>query len=242
MPYPLYCISHRGGSQNHTENTLGAIAESLVLGVDAIEIDVWKVGEELLVTHDRRLGISLPGQGRLLDQNPGLLREMVLGCGNRIATLAEVLDLVRDRACLNIEIKGPDCSDAIATLLRQFTTEYQLSLDQYLLSSFDHHQLYHCSQILPEVRRGALIHGLPLDYAACADALRAWSFHPDLTFVNRALVEDAHRRGLKVMVYTVNHEEDWHLMCDLGVEGVFTDFPGQLLEWNHNQRESNSAY
>src|SRR5690625_1819428 len=61
----LFCIAHRGGPG--PENSLEAINASLALGVDAIEIDLWYAGGELLVTHDRRLGRQISGQGTLLD-------------------------------------------------------------------------------------------------------------------------------------------------------------------------------
>lgn len=232
LPYPLYCIAHRGGSQTHSENTLAAFAESLALGVDAIEIDVWNIGGELLVTHDRRLGKTLPGQGRIIDHHPDHLKSLILSCGNSICTLPEVLTLIADSALLNIELKGPNCAQLVSDLLQQHTHDHQLCFDQYLISSFDHQQLYQIKQLNPQLKRGVLIGGIPLDYAAIADTLKAYSFHPSLDFINADLVNDAKRRGLKTWVYTVNTLDDLQLMCELGVDGVFTDFPAHLLELN----------
>lgn len=232
LPYPLYCIAHRGGSQNHTENTLAAFRESLALGVDAIELDVWNIGGELLVTHDRRLGTTLPGYGRLLEQHPQALKKLVLKCGSSIATLPEVLDLVAGSVRVNIELKGPDTALPVAELLQQYTSGYQSPAGQYLVSSFDQRQLYQFQQRLPEIKIGVLTYGIPLDYAAVADRLQAYSFHCSLDFINPELVQDAKQRGLKVWVYTVNEEEDFRLMCELGVDGVFTDFPRRLISLN----------
>lgn len=232
LPYPLYCIAHRGGSGQYTENTLAAIDSCLELDVDAIEIDTWMIGGELLITHDRRLGRTLPGQGRLIDHHPEYLRALEMSCGSRLASLQDILKLVGDRVVLNIELKGPGCSQSVAELLQQFAHDHQQSLDQYVVSSFDHHQLYHFKQLLPEVKRGALIEGIPLDYAACCEELKAYSFHPNINFVNQALIDDARKRGLKTWVYTVNETDDWQHMCELGVDGVFTDVPQQLLQMN----------
>ncbi|MEL7400493.1 MAG: glycerophosphodiester phosphodiesterase, partial [Pseudomonadota bacterium] len=60
----------------------------------------------------------------------------------------------------------------------------------------------------------------------------AYSFHPNINFVNQALIDDARKRGLKTWVYTVNETDDWQHMCELGVDGVFTDVPQQLLQMN----------
>jgi glycerophosphoryl diester phosphodiesterase len=46
------------------------------------------------------------------------------------------------------------------------------------------------------------------------------------------LLADARKRGLKNWVYTVNHADDWRWLHGWGVDGVFTDKPDQLLEFN----------
>lgn len=232
----LFCIAHRGGpiigNDVSPENSLQAIARSLELGVDAIEIDIWQIEGELLVTHDRRLGRQLQGEGLLTQKPLHELRRLTLENGEPIPTLTQVLTLVGNRALLNIEIKGPDCAPALITTLRGFSRDHQMSPDQYIVSSFDHQQLLQMLQQAPDIRRGVLIEGIPLDYAQCCSALNAYSFNTHLSFLNQALVDDARRRGLKNWVYTVNHREDWQWMLDLGVDGVFTDRPAELIAFN----------
>lgn len=232
LSHPLVCVAHRGGRCQFTENTLGAFAHSLTLGVDAIELDVWQIDGQLLVTHDRRLGKLMPGQGRLLDHSFAHLRELRLPCGSQMPTLDEVLDLVGDRALLNIELKGPHCVDAVAATLTARVRDGGASFEQYVCSSFDHRQLWQLRQCLPQVRRGVLVEGIPHDYAACCAALGAWSFHPGLNFVSQALVDDASARGLQVWVYTANHADDLVMLAAMGVDGVFTDEPALLLALN----------
>ncbi|MGH1372628.1 MAG: glycerophosphodiester phosphodiesterase [Cellvibrionaceae bacterium] len=232
MPNPLFCIAHRGGSRNHTENTLEAFQESLALGVDAIELDVWQVGDSLLITHDRRLGKTLPGQGRLADHNPEHLKSLQLACGASLTTLQEVLQLLGDKVLLNIELKGPHCAATVARALESFSSDHGLGTDHYLVSSFDHQQLYQFKQRLPDVKRGVLEAGVPLNYGATADALEAYSIHPNVDFINQAMVDDAHRRGFKVWSYTVNEPDDLQQMQSMGVDGVFTDYPRRVMALN----------
>lgn len=214
------------------ENSLAAIARALSLGVYAVEIDVFQIEGELLVTHDRRLGRVVSGQGIITEQPLDYLRAQRLENGEPIPTLRDVLTLVGDRALLNIEIKGQDTVPALAATLQDYISSHQGSFEQYLISSFDHQQLHQCLQMLPQVKRGVLIEGIPLDYAACCEPLRAYSFNTHLSFITPALIEDAKRRGLKNWVYTVNHEDDWRYLQSLGVDAVFTDKPDKLLEFN----------
>lgn len=240
----LFCIAHRGGpiigDRVSPENSLEAIQRSLDLGVDAIEIDIWYIAGELWVAHDRRLGRTLPGQGLLKHQSLDQLRQLRLANGEPIPSLNDVLKVVGNRALLNIEIKGPDCVSPLINTLAGFAHDHQVSMEQYLISSFDHQQLYQMLQQAPEIKRGVLIDGIPLNYAQICDALKAYSFNTGLSFLSRDLINDARQRGLKNWVYTVNHVEDWQWMLELGVDGVFTDKPADLLAFNAS--ESRTEY
>jgi glycerophosphoryl diester phosphodiesterase len=230
MSSPLYCIAHRGGTG--PENSLQAISRSLALGVDAIEIDIWQIEGELLVTHDRRLDRLTNGKGLITDLPLVELRKLALANGEPIPTLRDVLVLVREKALLNIEIKGQDCAPALVEQLTGHCADTGDSLDNYVVSSFDHRQLYQMLQLAPRVRRGVLVEGIPLVYAGCCAALQAYSFHTSVNFISSALIDDARARGLKNWVYTVNHANDWRWLRSLGVDGVFTDYPEQLLAFN----------
>lgn len=223
-------FAHRGGLGHGPENALSTIATSLALGVEAIEIDLWLVGQEIFVTHDRRLGRTIPGNGRLIDQCDRGLRHIALNSGEAIPTLRDVLGLIGDRAEINLELKGPNISSTLLQHLDQGCQDFGCRAEQFLISSFDHHQLRELQQLRPQIRRGVLIEGIPLDYAHCAEAVAAYSIHPSLDFLAPGLIDDAHRRGIKVLVYTVNESDDIEEMLCLGVDGIFTDYPKRAME------------
>ncbi|WP_444924792.1 glycerophosphodiester phosphodiesterase [Microbulbifer sp. DLAB2-AF] len=228
----LFCFAHRGYQGLFSENTLQAISEALDLKVGGVEIDIWNIGGQLLVTHDRRLGRLQPGNTIITDMQPETLRAMPLPCGSKIPTLQEVLDLIGDKAQLNIEIKGPNCATLLAQEIRTFVTDRGATFDQYIVSSFDQLQLYECLRLLPEVRRGVIIVGVPLDLAACTAPLKAYSLHTALDFLHKDLLNDAKYRGLKNYIFTVNNPDDLALLASQGVDGVFTDRPQIVLDFN----------
>jgi glycerophosphoryl diester phosphodiesterase len=229
------CIAHRGGplaGQPLPENSLAAIARALELGAPAIEIDIFLCAGELLVTHDRRLGRVVSGEG-IIDQLPlEYLDQQHLENGETIPRLHQVLALVGDRALLNIEIKGQALVPTLNRCLRDYVAAHQGSLEQYVISSFDHQQLFQALQLLPEVKRGVLIEGIPLDYAACCEPLKAYSLNNHLSYTTPELIADAQRRGFKNWVYTVNRADEWTYLESLGVDAVFTDKPDALLAFN----------
>ena len=231
-PGSLFCFAHRGYRQRATENTLQAIEHALEFDVDGIEIDIWNVGGQLLVQHDRRLGRLIAGSELLTDMCPEALRARLLPCGGHVPTLREVLELVGNNVQLNIELKGPNCAALVARELESYVRDSGSGFEQYLVSSFDHRQIYESLQLLPEVRRGVLLAGIPLDLAACAEPLKAYSMHLSLDFVDADLIADGKRRGLRNYVFTVNHTDDLHLVAAMGADGVFTDEPQLVMEYN----------
>jgi glycerophosphoryl diester phosphodiesterase len=229
MSKPI-CIAHRGGplmfNQPLPENSLAAISRALDAGVAAVEIDVYQIDGELVVTHDRRLGRVVSGQGIITELPLAYLRRQTLENGEPLPTLNDVLTLVKDRALLNIEIKGANCVPVLNQQLTAFVHEHQLTYDHYIVSSFDHQQLFQSLKSMPHVRRAVLIEGIPLDYAQCCEPLQAYAFNTHLSFITAELFADAHKRGLKNWVYTVNNEDDWKWLESMGVDGMFTDKPG----------------
>jgi glycerophosphoryl diester phosphodiesterase len=101
--------------------------------------------------------------------------------------------------------------------------------EDFLVSAFDHTQIQAAKKLLPEIRTGALIQKVPPGLAAFAERLGAWSIHPSKHCVTPELVADAHQRGLKVFVYTVNQPAEIASLAELGVDGVFTDHPDRVV-------------
>jgi glycerophosphoryl diester phosphodiesterase len=235
----LLCVAHRGGplmaDSPLPENSLAAISRALDAQVSVIEIDIYQVEGELFVTHDRRLGKLVSGSGVITQVSAAYLRDQRLMNGESLPRLQDVLRLVGDKALLNIEIKSPECVSALQRQLDAHIREHQLTYEQFIVSSFDHHQLHDAMQLLPEVRRGVLIEGIPLDYAACCEPLKAYSLNTHLSFMSQVLVDDTHRRGYQNWVYTVNHEEDWQWLASMGVDAIFTDIPDKLMQFNARQ-------
>lgn len=233
MPKKILNIGHRGAAGLAPENTLKSVHKALDHGVDWIEVDVYYVDGELLVIHDDRLERTTNGSGYVLEKSFSYLRSLDAGDGEQIPTLQEVLALIDRKAGINIELKGPDTAEAVATLIHD-ALRRGWQYDQFLVSSFNHHSLQHIKEIDPNVPIGVLIYALPLDYAAAAGELTAFSVNMGMSFITKAFVEDAHKRQLKVFVYTVNEAEDFVRMAALGVDGIFTDYPDRLQKFLRN--------
>ena len=226
---PLFCIGHRGARGHAPENTLLAIDTGMRLGAEMVEFDVQRCGDRLVVIHDPRLERTTSGKGRVDKVTFDYLRTLDAGQGQQIPTLEEVLDLVEARIPVNIEIKSADGTAAlVAALVRDYLRDGWTPA-QFMVSSFHLPELYEFKQLAPEVPIGALVCGVPLDFAACATELGASALNVSAEFADTRMVQDAHARGLKVYAYTVNQPDDMVDLRAAGVDGVFSDYPERVL-------------
>ncbi len=229
----LLCIGHRGAMGHAPENTLNSIHKALELGVACVEVDVYYVDGHLLVFHDDRLERTSNAEGYLEEQSFEYLRTLDAGDGQRIPTLEEVCEAIDSRACINIELKGKAAAAPVVDLISKYV-EKGWHKDSFLVSSFNHRELLVVKRLDEDIKLGALIRALPVDDAKFASDLGAFSVNPALDCIDQQFVDDAHSRGLKVYVYTVNHPDDIEKMHRLGVDGVFCNFPERVLE-NYSQ-------
>lgn len=225
----MQIIAHRGASGLAPENTLKAIRLALALGAGAIEIDVQLADGELWVFHDRRLERCTDGGGVLTAQSRAYLASLDAGEGEGIPTLWQVMQAIAGQAELHIELKGAQTADEVARLTRRAEAELGFAPTQWVVSSFHHPELAHFAALRPDIRLGALTSTIPLTLAKFAAELGAWSLNCDVDFVDQALVQDAHDRGLKVLVYTVDEPADQAMLAAIGVDGIFTNRPDRFL-------------
>ena len=118
-------ICHRGASAFAPENTLEAFAAAMDYGADAVEVDVQRTADGVLVCfHDSCLGRFTNGFGPVSWYTyPELLQVTLQHYGTatpetRIATFASLVELARHRALLIwLDIKAKGVEDDIAKIL-----------------------------------------------------------------------------------------------------------------------------
>jgi glycerophosphoryl diester phosphodiesterase len=218
-------LAHRGARGHAPENTAPAFAKAIELGAKWLELDVQLHDGVLWVFHDQRLERCTNGKGWLVDHKAPVLRKLDAGGGERIPFLHEVLDQLAARIAVNIELKtGAGTAEAVAAVVTEYLGR-GWKPEQFLVSSFHLPELREFKRRMPQIALGVLLCGVPLDLAAAATTLGAQVLSLDRDFADPALVADAHARGLKVYVYTVNEREDIARFRAAGIDGVFTDFP-----------------
>lgn len=226
----MLVIGHRGASGYEPENTLRSFERAISQGASWVECDVWRVEDELIVLHDEDLARTTSGTGRVTRRSLSYVRSLDAGRGARVPTLGEVMELVRGRVGLNIELKGPGTAEPVVRMLRDPAWASFLQDGRILLSSFRHRELDVVRGLDARLPVAPLFHRRDLRLFATARRLRAKSVNIAAPLASPRLVRRCHERGLEVWVYTVNQASFAMRLETMGVDAVFTDYPDRILE------------
>ncbi|MFH6603471.1 glycerophosphodiester phosphodiesterase [Maribacter algicola] len=228
MKEPLV-IGHRGAMGHETENTLASIQKALDLGVDMIEIDVFKIKSgEIVVFHDERLERLSNAGGRIEEYNIFELNKVTLDGNHRIPMLQDVLKLIDNKVRLNIELKGSDTADRVNFIVNYYVKEKGWQLDNFLISSFKWDELKAIRELNPTIPIAVLTEDDPIKALSIAKDLNAEAINPNFNKLNLEVVDKIKSEGLKVYTWTVNDSTDIRAMKDLKVDGIITNFPERV--------------
>lgn len=213
------------------ENTLASFRRALSLGAHCVELDVRAVEGRLLVFHDDRLERCSNGHGAFAAASFDDLRALDAGKGERIPTLEEVVALTGTGAGVNIELKGPGTAEPVARFLQQLR-DGAGPVEMMLASSFDIDGLRRLRALDPAVRIGLLCRRWSRTIVQDALVLGAYSIHLAWSQANTSRVAHIQAAGLRCHVYTANQPAQIRRLRELGVDGVFTDYPERVLQGN----------
>lgn len=215
----MMIIGHRGAKALEPENTLRALRRGMGCA-DYVEIDVRMTCDgELVVIHDPTLERTTNGAGRVGDHTLRELRELDAGKGEKIPTLAEVLELVRGSSGLVLEIKEPGTEDQISREVACCRP------DRLLVVSFHEESIAAIRRILPDAATGLIISEKNPATIVNARILGAAAVLTKMTVLRPAMVTEAHEKGLMVISWTLNARKDYHAAEMMNVDGIATDDP-----------------
>jgi glycerophosphoryl diester phosphodiesterase len=236
--------AHRGAKIAAPENTIAAFRAAMDAGATYAELDVQH-------TRDRRIVVVHDGDLMRMADDPRKVGELTAAeiatidvgrkFGERFAgesppTLEQVIDLVRGRMRINIELKynvpDPGLAPAVVGLLRR-----KDFLDEVVITSLDYAALKQVERLEPRLRTGHIV------TAAVGNVVRT---EADFLSLNAAqatpsLIRRAHSAGKQVHVWTVNEPELMLRMIERGVDNVITDDPALLVRVMRERKSLNKA-
>ncbi|MEP7199577.1 MAG: glycerophosphodiester phosphodiesterase family protein [Chloroflexota bacterium] len=229
-------IAHRGASAYEPENTLRAFRRAMELGADMSELDV-RLSKDgaLIVMHNATAEQTTNGRGAIKDLMLAELKRLDAGHGERVPMLQEVIDLVRGRNGLYIELKAEGTPRATVDCLRanQFT-----SRPQVIVGSFQASLVRETKTLAPELSTSLLVGPVHPAHELIALARDAKADYIHLCWENRAqhphrllspdLLRELRAAGLGIVLWHEERDDELAVLRTLDVDAICTNTPDKL--------------
>lgn len=221
--------AHRGSSSEAPENTLPAIQAAIDSLADYVEFDVQQTMDgEIVILHDSNLRRTSGHNEFIWNMTFEELRQLDMGgwfsesyAGTQIPTLEEAIALCKGKIRMNIEIKAnshfKDLEEKVVALLQKYDVE-----NQCVIQSTEYSSLVKVKSLDDSITTGLILMGA---YGEFEESKMVDFFSIRSTFVNRNMVESAHKNGKAVYAWTVNTKNEIRRMKVLKVDNIITDRP-----------------
>lgn len=236
---PPLVIAHRGASAHAPENTVPAFRLAFDAGVDWIETDVQPTSDDVpVLLHDDTLDRTTSGTGPVREITASDLGRLDAGswfgaadAGTTVPQLAHLLDLLTPQRAVLLELKGAHTREQVVgelEVVRATPWDHRV-----LVQSFEVEALRHVRSIQPDRPVGLLVEQLHPDPVAICAELGAVTYNPWFPTVLAApgIVAELHAAGIAVIVWTADDPAVWAELTAIGVDGIITNTPAELLAW-----------
>ena len=214
-------VGHRGARAYEMENTLQSFQRAIELGANAIEMDVRRSKDgKLVIIHDENLKRVF---GRDVYVNRSTLDELKTLSNDRIPTLEEALECIDKKVKeILLELKEGGCEKRILEIIRKERLNKRV-----IVISFHEQAIANIRQLDSKIETGLVysMHENPVDAAL---GLKAQYLVPFYRAIHTKDVAEAHKNRLKVIVWTINTEQEAKEYRIKGVDGITSDKPDIL--------------
>ena len=223
---------------------MASFASALEVGAEVVEFDVHLTRDgHVVVIHDALIDRTTDGQGPVREMTLQQIRAVSAGYserfgdryrGERVPTLSEVLNFLRDRSKAMIEIKADAVTDDAEGGIEARTIEEvrRAGMEkETVLISFERRALLRCRTAAPEIMRGHLFgRAAPGEVLAGARDVGCELVMPEKGMLSDELRERAREAALKVATWVVDDPAELATLARFDLYGVGSNRPGVLLE------------
>lgn len=221
----MLIIGHRGCAYDNGENTIAGISAAINAGVEGIEVDLRVLDGRVILLHDRTVTRTTNGRGGYKNYSYDCLRQLVCKNGQQIPTLEEVMPLLLKVENIYLEIKESDVFSVLWPILRTKTKQkikiFLSSFNESILESLKDYRAINKALVVKRKKSNLVQRCLLLD---------CLQLHVSFEVVDEQLIKEAHHNNIKVLVYTINELHNLKRCFKLGVDGIFTDFPFEMIK------------
>jgi len=217
----IQIIGHRGARGLEPENTMRSFRKALELGVDYIECDVHMTKDgHIVLMHDHTVDRTTNGSGPVNSFTFDEIRKLDAGKGETIPTLQELLDLVRGKVKLHIELKDESATEPTVGLV-----EKNGMVGEVFLTSGKTETLKRVRELNASISMEHIFGDPPDDGIARALSVGAKRVSCHISHLTREFVQKAHENGLHVIAWPPNSVEEAKKAVEYGADLICTDRP-----------------
>ena len=232
----MLAIAHRGASGYAPENTLAAYRRAIAQGATFIETDLHLTRDvHFVAIHDETLDRTTSGHGPVKQTTLAEIRKLDAGSwfasefiGERVPILEEILDFSHKHdVVFYLELKPAGFWGGEHALISALRDSGEIQ--RMVIISFEPAILVNLRKIEPLLMTGLLSDGqIPNSFEQALEiGARQLVLRGDLLTPN--LLQEAHRRDIQVVCWTVNQPAHIRLLASAGVDGIMSDYPDLLL-------------
>ena len=221
---PVQIVAHRAGGSMAPENSLEGLADAITHGCYGSETDAQRTSDgHYIINHDndfsRLCGVSkAPGDLTLKEIRGLTITDPTTGETAPVPTVEEMLDTIKGRVKLFLELKGPSADRQMADDLVKLIKEKDC-LEDVALMSLNSEVIDYIETTYPEFETGVVLFG------GIGDISR---LNCDILIMEEDMASDArigqiHDSGKQAIVWTVNTEDDMYRFLDSECDAVITD-------------------
>ena len=211
-------VGHRGAKAYEIENTLESFQKAIELGVNAVELDVRKSKDgKLVISHDDTLKKVYGKDVRI---NEATLTELKQITEDEIVTFQEALEFIGNKVeKILVELKEVGYEKKVLDAVKKENMK-----DRVIIISFHEPVLFNTRELDKNIETGLIYakHKNPIDAAL---NLNAQYLVPLYRFTHTKNIEYAHKKKLKVIVWTINTKQEVKEYIAKGVDGIASDKP-----------------
>ncbi len=222
----FFIIGHRGACYYEPENTLRSFKKALNLKCKYIECDVRLTKDnEIVIMHDKTLDRTTNGKGLVKNFTLKRLKNLDAGKNEKIPTLQEYINLLKNKTIMVIEIKK--CKNILEKTL-ELIKKNKIQ-DKVVLLSFYPNYLIKIKKLFPKIKTCLLIsphHSYISKFVSLIKPDILGFYHK---MINKDLLNKYHKNNLKIFAYVRVNENppNQYLkkLINLGLDGIALNKP-----------------
>ena len=231
--------AHRGSSNNAPENTLAAIEKAIEEGADYAEIDVRMTADgSVILMHDASLVRTAGADEMIWNARWEYIQGLDAGShfssdftGEKIPSLAEVIDATGGRIRLNIEIKYSSHTPDLARKVAEIIVEKDY-VDRCVVTSFKYDALADVKAVSPDIKTGLII-TMPL--GSYTKLINVDFYSLSATFLSARQADMIHRLGYEIHVWGAKDAQTIQRMVEYGADNIIATDPVMAREAVYSQ-------